>query len=121
MQEHMERNVAPEFQRYVDGIAKEHRALFDRLHGLILSLHPEATVGISYTIPAYRVGKHRLYVGAWKHGLSVYGWKRGSRSGFMDRHPTLVTSTGTIRITPDDAATLSDGELDDLIRSALDS
>lgn len=116
----MDTTVAPEFQSYVDGIAQAYRPLFDRLHRLIRSLHPEATVGISYAIPTYRVGKHRLYVGVWKHGLSVYGWKRGSRTGFMDRHPELVTSTGTIRITPDDAATLSDDELGDLIGSALD-
>src|SRR5437588_8935538 len=57
---------------YVDGITIEHRALFDRLHRLIIESHPDAHVVLSYGIPTYKLGKRRLYVGAWKHGVSIY-------------------------------------------------
>jgi uncharacterized protein YdhG (YjbR/CyaY superfamily) len=107
-------------QRYVESIAPDYRPLFDRVHRLVLSRYPDAAVGISYGMPTYRVGRGRLYVGAWKHGLSIYGWKRGSRSDFMSRHPALVTSTGTIRLRPEDAAALSDEEISELVESALD-
>jgi len=36
--------------------------LFDRLHRLVLRLHPEATLVLSYKMPTYKVGKRRLYI-----------------------------------------------------------
>ena len=60
-------------RRYIDAIAPEHRPLFDRLHGLILEVHPDATVVLSYQMPTYKVGRNRLFLGVWKHGVSVYG------------------------------------------------
>jgi uncharacterized protein YdhG (YjbR/CyaY superfamily) len=108
-------------QAYIDGIAPEHRPLFDRLHRLILAAHPEAAVVLSYQIPAYKVGRRRLYVGAWKHGVSIYGWPQGGAAGFLSRHPELKTSKGTIQLRPEDAATIQDSELGDLVRAALDA
>ena len=105
---------------YMESIAPEHRPLFDRIHRLVLEAHPEASVGISYQIPTYRVGPRRLFVGAWRHGVSVYGWGQGGDAGFTDRHPELRTGRGTIRLRPEDAAGIGDDELRDLVRAALD-
>jgi uncharacterized protein YdhG (YjbR/CyaY superfamily) len=107
-------------QHYIDAIGPEHRALFDRLHRLVLAVHPEAVVVLSYAIPTYKVGKHRLYIGVWKHGVSVYGWQQGREAAFIGRHPGLKTSKGTIQLRPDDAAEIPDDELCDLVRAALD-
>src|ERR1700704_5567256 len=98
----------------------EHRPLFDRLHRLVLEVHPEATVMLSYQMPTYKVGRQRLFLGAWKHGVSIYGWDQGSDAGFIARHPGLKTSKGTIRLRPEDAAGIPDDELRDLVRAALD-
>jgi uncharacterized protein YdhG (YjbR/CyaY superfamily) len=106
-------------QAYIDAISPEHRPLFDRIHALILAEHPDAAVVLSYKIPTYKAGKRRLYVGAWKHGVSIYGWKQGGDAGFTGRHPDLKTSTGTIRLTPEVAARIPDDELRDLVRVAL--
>ena len=106
---------------YIDGIAAENRPLFDRLHGLILTAYPDATVVLSYRIPAYKVGRRRLYVGAWKHGVSVYGWQQGRETDFTSRHPTLKTSKGTIQLRSSDAADITDDELLDLVRAALEA
>lgn len=106
---------------YIDGIPAEHRALFDRLHRLILRAHPGASVVLSYKIPTYKAGTRRLYLGAWKHGVSVYGWRQDEDGGFVARHPSLKTSTGTIRLRPEDAAGISDDEFLGLIRAALDT
>ncbi|HEY4868135.1 MAG TPA: DUF1801 domain-containing protein [Candidatus Dormibacteraeota bacterium] len=105
---------------YIDGIAPEHRPLFDRVHRLVLEAYPEAAMMLSYQMPTYKVGRRRLFVGVWKHGLSIYGWERGRESGFAGRHPELKTSRGTIQLRPDDAARISDDELRDLVRAALD-
>ncbi len=109
-----------EVRTYVDGIAAEHRPLFDRLNRLILEARPDAAVRISYRIPTYAAGGRRLYVGAWRHGLSLYGWQRGRDAGFAARHPALLSGRATIRLRPEDAAEISDDELRDLARAALD-
>jgi len=106
---------------YIAGIEPGHRPLFDRVHDLILATHPEAVVSISYRIPAYKVGKRRLYVGAWAHGISIYGWPQDRDGGFTERHPELRTSKGTIRLRPEDGAGIGDDELAGLINGALDS
>lgn len=107
-------------QVYIDRIAPEHRPLFDRIHGLVQAVHPDASVTLSYRMPTYKVGKRRLFVGVWKHGISMYGWKKDEAASFVERHPTTKTSTGTIRLRPEDFADVSDDELCDLIRAALD-
>ena len=104
---------------YVDAIAVEHRQVFDRLHRLIIETHPGAVVMLSYGIPTYKVGTRRLYVGAWKHGLSIYGWQQGGDAGFTARHPALRKGKGTIQLRPEDADRLSDEEFRELVRAAL--
>jgi hypothetical protein len=66
---------------YIDAIAPEHRPLFDRLHRLVLEEHPDAAVVLSYKIPTYKVGHRRLFLGVWKHGVSIYGWGGGATLG----------------------------------------
>ncbi len=105
---------------YIDAVDPAHRPLFDRVHELIMAAHPEAAVVLSYRIPTYKVGKRRLFVGAWQHGISLYGWPQDRDGGFTERHPELRTSKGTIRLRPQDAAALADGELLGLVRAALD-
>jgi hypothetical protein len=91
---------------YIDVIAPGHRPL-DRLHWLIVALYPDAAVVLSYQIPTYKVGNSRLYVGTWKHGLSIYGWEQGRAAGFIARHPALKTCKGTIQMRTADAAAIS--------------
>jgi uncharacterized protein YdhG (YjbR/CyaY superfamily) len=104
---------------YIDGIDQANRPLFDRVHQLILASYPDVAVVISYRIPTYRVDRRRLYVGAWQHGVSIYGWPQGSETGFIARHPALRTGKGTIRLRPQDAADISDDELLELVHAAL--
>jgi hypothetical protein len=105
--------------RYIDDIEPASRALFDRVHRLIMDAHPEATVSLTYRIPTYRAGKRRLYLGAWKHGVSLYGWQAGRDGGFAERHPDLLSGKATLRLQHDTAAAIPDAELRDLARAAL--
>ncbi len=105
---------------YIDTIGPEHRPLFLRLHRLIVEAHPNAAVMLSYQIPTYKAGRRRLFLGAWKHGVSVYGWGQGHDAGFSARHPELKTGKGTIQLRPADAARIPDDEFRQLVRAALD-
>jgi hypothetical protein len=107
-------------QAYIDRLDAERRPLFERLHALVLAAHPDAEVALSYDMPAYRVGSRRLNLGAWKHGVSVYGYRKDNDGGFVARHPKLASGKGTIRISPVDAEAISDDELRGLLGGALE-
>ena len=106
-------------RRYVDAIPPAYRPLFDRLHRLVLETSPTADMLISYQMPTYKVGRRRLFLATWQHGISIYGWDQGNDGGFIARHPELKSGRGTIRLTPDAATDIPDDEFRDLIRAAL--
>jgi len=112
--------VPSDVQKYIAAIAPEHRPLFDRLQKLVLKVHPEAEVGFSYKMPRYSVGKRRIFLAVWQHGVSVYGVGPGADAGFIARHAELIASRGTIRLRSKDAAAIPDAEFREMFRAALD-
>lgn len=113
--------MAPEAQAYIDAIDPGHRPLFDRVHDLVLGEFPDAEIVFSYQLPTFRVGKRRMHVGAWQHGVSIYGVTPERDGGFSQRHPTLRTGKGTLRLTHEAADEVDDAELRALIHAALDA
>ena len=105
-------------RRYRDEMDSGYRPVFDRLHQLIAATCPDAEVALSYGMPTYRIGRRRLNIGVWKHGLSLYASPQRD-GGFAARHPDLAAGKSTIKLTPDDAAGIADAEFQDLIRAAL--
>jgi hypothetical protein len=105
-------------RRYRDEMDSRYQPVFDRLHRLIVASCPDADVVLSYGMPTYRIGRRRLNVGVWKHGLSLYV-SPVRDGGFSARHPELATGRSTIKLRPDDAARIPDAEFQDLIRAAL--
>ena len=107
-------------QAYVDAINPTVRPLFDRIQGIVLDVHPGAEIVISYDMPTYVVGDRRLHVAAWKGWVSFYGWDADHDGGLVARFPKASSGRGTLKITPADAAAISDDELRALVRGALD-
>ena len=105
-------------RRYRDEMDSKYRPVFDRLHRLISATCPDAELVLSYDMPTYRIGRRRLNVGVWKHGLSLYV-SPNRDGGFSARHPELAAGKGTIKLRPADAASITDAEFQDLIRAAL--
>ena len=106
-------------QAYVEAIAPRTRPLFDRLHRLVLDVAPDVDVVLAYKMPTYVVGGRRLHVGAWAHGVSLYGWDAARDAGFAARHPELDSGKGTLRLTHRAAAAIADDELRDLLRAVF--
>jgi len=104
---------------YLEAVPAEYRPLFDRVQGLVLDACPEATLTMSYKMPTYKVGSRRLHLGVWKHGVSIYGWKRHGDGGFTAAHPELQTSIGTIQLRPGEAVLIADDEIRALVHAAL--
>ena len=107
------------FDEYVDALNTDQRLLFDRLHRLIRAAAPQVRTGIAYKMPTFSVGERTLYVGAWSHGLSVYGWSAAQDAGFEARHPELSSGKGTLRLTHAAMAQIDDGELRGFVAAAL--
>jgi uncharacterized protein YdhG (YjbR/CyaY superfamily) len=104
---------------YIAAIDPEQRPLFDRVDGLILAVHPDARIELSYQMPTYVVGDRRLHVGVWKHGVSIYGVHPDRDAGFAGRHPDTQSGKGTTRLRTSDAGDFTDEELTDMFRAAL--
>jgi len=105
-------------RRYREEMDSDYQPVFDRLHRLIVATCPDAEVVLSYGMPTYRIGRRRLNIGVWKHGVSLYV-SPNRDGGFSARHPELASGKGTIKLRPADAARIPDAEFQDLIRAAL--
>jgi hypothetical protein len=105
-------------RRYLDEMDSEYRPVFDRLHRLMVATCPDAELVLSYGMPTFRIGRRRLNVGAWHHGLSLYV-SPNRDGGFSARHPELASGRGTLKLRPADAAGVPDAEFQDLFRAAL--
>ena len=104
---------------YVEAISPEQRPLFDRVLALLLEAVPDVALTISYQIPTFKLGGRRLYLAAWKHGISLYGWGADRDGGFSARHPELKSGRGTIQIGPEQARLIPDEEFLALARAVL--
>ena len=111
--------LAPEVQRYLDGVAAEHRPMWDRIDRIVRGLHPDVELCITYDMPTFVVGEHRLPVGVWKHGLSLYGLNESNDAGFIARHPELSSGRGTVRLPTTRADDFSDEELTATLAAAF--
>ena len=87
----------PAAQTYVDGIADDTRPLFDRIHQLIVGEYTAIGIGIgiSYKMPVYRRANRSLIVGAWKHGVSIYGFPDEGALSILEAHPELFSGKET--------------------------
>lgn len=56
---------------------------------------------------------------AWRHGLSLYGWREQDAATILARHPDLPSGRGTLRLTHGVAADVTDDELRRVVRGAL--
>lgn len=108
-------------QEYIDAIAPEYLPLFERLRGIVTRVHPDAEFVFAYNMPTFRMGKRRLHLAVWQHGVSIYGWRRDHDGGFHERHHDLLSGKSTLRIRPEDAAGIADDEFADLLKGALDA
>ena len=111
--------MSPDVAEYVQAIHPDRRPLFDRVHRLVLEVHPDAQVVLSYAMPTFVVGARQLHVGVWKHGLSFYGWQQGRDGGLAERYPRLDNGKGTLRLPLLQAAEVTDDELRAFLTAVL--
>ena len=89
------------------------------MHRLVLEVHPDAQVVLSYAMPTFVVGAQQLHVGVWGHGLSFYGWQQGRDGGLAERYPHLDNGRGTLELPTKQAVDITDDELRAFLRAVL--
>ena len=104
---------------YIDAIDAEHRPLFDRVHRLVMEVHPEARVVLPTRCRPTWQATASCTLASRKHGLSFYGWGHGSDGGLVARHPHLDNGKGTLRLPLTEAVHISDDELRAFLAAAL--
>jgi uncharacterized protein YdhG (YjbR/CyaY superfamily) len=105
-------------QRYIDAIPADRRPLFDRLQALILELHPDAEVVISYQIPTYKTRGGRVSLGPWRDGVSLYTTGPQHIERFKSRHPAIKTGKASLNFRLTDE--FPEQDLRQVIESAIE-
>jgi hypothetical protein len=95
--------------------------MWDRVEGLVRELHPDVEVRMTYDLPTFVVGEHRLPVGVWRHGLSLYGLHEGNDAGLITRRPELCSGRGTVKLPSEHAESFTDAELKATLKAVLSS
>jgi uncharacterized protein YdhG (YjbR/CyaY superfamily) len=108
--------IAPEVEAYIAGVPSEHRALFDRLHQLVLESLPGARVVLSYKMPAYVTPGGRVSLSSGKAGVSLATTVPEPIAAFKAKHPGVKTGKVTVQFPPD--ADLPEDDLRALVRAA---
>lgn len=95
--------------------ARRERAL--ALHGLILSLFPQAAVSLEHRMPTYRLGAEWLAWASRTRHLVLYTCAEDRIAGFRARHPEVSAGRGCLRFRDSQRLPLAD--LAQVVRRAL--
>ena len=95
--------------------ARRERAL--ALHGLILSLFPQASVSLGYRMPTYRLGGQFVAWASNQRHLALYTCSAERIAGFRARHPEIEAGKGCLRFRDSQRLPLAD--LAQVVKNAL--
>jgi uncharacterized protein YdhG (YjbR/CyaY superfamily) len=111
------RDDAQAIARYLARVPEARRERALALHGLILSLFPQAQVSMAYRMPTYRLGGEWVAWASQKHHLALYACSAERIAGFRARHPEVDAGKGCLRFRDGQRLPLAD--LAAVVRQAL--
>lgn len=111
------RDDAQAIVRYLAQVpaARRERAL--ALHGLILSLFPQAAVSMEHRMPTYRLGANFVAWASQERHLALYTCSDERIAGFRARHPEVSAGKGCLRFRDPQRLPLAD--LAQVVKNAL--
>jgi uncharacterized protein YdhG (YjbR/CyaY superfamily) len=94
--------TAEDVDRYLAKVPQQHRAALERLRKTIRAAAPKASEGISYGIPAFRIGgRPFIWYAAWKNHCSLYPLSESVLRAHARQLQGCSTAKGTLRFQPD--------------------
>ena len=89
--------------KYLKGLPKEQRAALDKLRETIAAAVPDATEGISYSMPAFKLhGKGLVCYSAFKDHYSLFPMSKAVIREHAEELGTHITGKGTIQFRYDE-------------------
>jgi uncharacterized protein YdhG (YjbR/CyaY superfamily) len=95
--------------------ARRERAL--ALHGLVVSLFPQAAVSLGARMPTYRLGDQFVAWASTRRHLALYTCSAERIAGFRARHPEIEAGAGCLRFR--DSTRLPLADLAQVVKNAL--
>lgn len=83
-------------QKYIDAVTDERKALFGKLHDLIVDVYPDAEILIWYGVPTYRAKLANVCLAYWKDGVSLSTNDADHIAAFKVDNPTIKTGKVSI-------------------------
>lgn len=106
--------MSDDVDRYLAPLPDAQRRALEHVRAVIASAAPDATQGISYGMPAFKLRGHPLVgYAAWKAHCAIYGMSAATATLAADLEG-FETSKGTIRFTTD--RPLPDSVIRDLVK-----
>lgn len=103
--------------RYLARVPQARRERALALHGLILSLFPQAAVSMQSRMPTYRLGAHFIAWASTRQHLAVYTCSGERIAGFRARHPEVHGGLGCLGFRDSQRLPLAD--LAQVVKNAL--
>ncbi|MBN2828933.1 MAG: DUF1801 domain-containing protein [Candidatus Cloacimonetes bacterium] len=85
-------------QEYIDKVEDNRKELFYKLQDLILRLFPESERRISYQVVVYQIPTGNVWLGYWKHGVSLYTGFISKIAEFKEKYPDIKTGKGCLNL-----------------------
>src|SRR5512134_1533149 len=103
--------------RYLARVPRARRERALALHGLILSLFPQASVALDARMPTYRLGDEFVAWASTQRHLALYTCSAERIAGFRARHPEIEAGKGCLRFRDSQRLPLAD--LAQVVKNAL--
>lgn len=103
--------------RYVAQVPEARRERALALHGLILSLFPQAAISMEHRMPTYRLGANFIAWASQKRHLALYTCSQARIAGFRARHPEVRAGKGCLQFRDSQRLPLAD--LAQVVKNAL--
>lgn len=103
--------------RYLARVPRARRERALALHGLILSLFPQAAVSMEFRMPSYRLGANYIAWGSTARHLAVCTPSGERIAAFRAKHPEVAGALGCLRFRDSQRLPLAD--LAQVVRNAL--
>jgi uncharacterized protein YdhG (YjbR/CyaY superfamily) len=82
---------------YIDAFPQDVQTVMRELRQAIKEAAPEAKETISYDMPAFVQGRARVYFGAWKRHIGMYGLPAQTIEAFREELEPYLNEKGSLR------------------------
>jgi uncharacterized protein YdhG (YjbR/CyaY superfamily) len=108
-----------EVKAYIERATDDRRALYDKLHEIILKQYPKADLVMWYGVPTYKTKTGRVCLAFWKSGVTLSSYDAAHVAEFKAQHPEIKAGTVSVSFKASDKIPLA--ALKNVIKLSMES